>query len=60
MWKDDEIWLPLLLAGKRFDAKFLFRGHDVILSHHVEEVSSLPLDAETAMLVSEVQTAISV
>lgn len=38
MWLDDAHWLPLLLAGKRFVARFLFRGHTEILEHDVREL----------------------
>jgi 8-oxo-dGTP diphosphatase len=30
MWADDRIWLPLLLAGKRFRGRFLFRGDQML------------------------------
>jgi len=36
MWADDRIWLPLLLAGKRFDGRFLFDG-DEMLGYAVSE-----------------------
>lgn len=38
MWLDDRDWLPLLLAGKTFEAFFLFRGHESILERRVAEV----------------------
>jgi 8-oxo-dGTP diphosphatase len=36
MWADDRLWLPLLLAGKRFDGRFLFDG-DAMLGYTVSE-----------------------
>ena len=36
MWADDRLWLPLLLAGKRFDGRFLFDG-DAMLGYAVSE-----------------------
>lgn len=35
MWLDDKYWLPHLLAGRTFVAKFVFRGHDVITSQFI-------------------------
>ncbi|RMH16580.1 MAG: 8-oxo-dGTP diphosphatase [Acidobacteria bacterium] len=35
MWADDRIWLPLLLAGRRFRGRFVFDG-DRMLDHHLE------------------------
>jgi 8-oxo-dGTP diphosphatase len=35
MWADDRLWLPLLLAGKRFCGRFVFRG-DAMLDHAIE------------------------
>jgi 8-oxo-dGTP diphosphatase/2-hydroxy-dATP diphosphatase len=35
MWLDDQYWLPLLLAGRTFVAKFVFRGQDVITSQFI-------------------------
>jgi 8-oxo-dGTP diphosphatase len=32
MWADDKIWLPLMLAGKNFQGRFLFDG-DAMLGH---------------------------
>ena len=35
MWADDRIWLPLMLAGRRFHGRFVFDG-DAMLDHEVE------------------------
>lgn len=35
MWADDALWLPMLLAGKRFDGRFVFDG-DTMLDHHIQ------------------------
>lgn len=35
MWADDRLWLPLLLAGKRFDGRFVFDG-DVMIDHVID------------------------
>jgi 8-oxo-dGTP diphosphatase len=35
MWADDRVWLPLLLAGRRFSGRFLFDG-DAMLGYDVE------------------------
>ena len=34
MWEDDRHWLPLLLAGRRFEARALFED-DALVSCHV-------------------------
>lgn len=34
MWTDDRMWLPLMLAGRRFDGRFVFDG-DAMLDHHL-------------------------
>ena len=34
MWADDRVWMPLLLAGKRFEGRFIFEG-DRMLDHEV-------------------------
>lgn len=36
MWPDDRHWLPLFLAGKKFQGKFIFEGHDRIIEHKLE------------------------
>ena len=38
MWPDDRHWFPLFLAGKNFNARFLFDGMDDILDAQIEEV----------------------
>jgi 8-oxo-dGTP diphosphatase len=35
MWADDRLWFPLMLAGTRFDGRFLFDG-DRMLGFEVE------------------------
>jgi 8-oxo-dGTP diphosphatase len=35
MWADDRLWVPLMLAGIRFDGRFLFDG-DRMLGHRIE------------------------
>jgi len=35
MWADDRLWVPLMLAGARFEGRFLFDG-DRMLGHHLE------------------------
>ncbi len=35
MWADDELWLPLLLNGRRFSGRFVFDG-DEMLDHLVD------------------------
>lgn len=30
MWADDRLWLPLMLAGKRFRGRFLFDGERMV------------------------------
>ncbi|XP_061605220.1 oxidized purine nucleoside triphosphate hydrolase [Phyllopteryx taeniolatus] len=41
MWPDDKIWFPLLLQKRKFVGYFHFQGHDVILSHKLNEVEQL-------------------
>jgi hypothetical protein len=35
MWADDALWLPWLLAGRRFAGRLLFDG-DAMLGHALE------------------------
>ena len=37
MWEDDRIWLPLLIAGARFDGRFIFDG-DSMVDHALEVI----------------------
>ena len=30
MWADDRVWMPLLLAGKKFSGRFLFEGDEML------------------------------
>ncbi|KAM4531438.1 oxidized purine nucleoside triphosphate hydrolase isoform 1-T1 [Odontesthes bonariensis] len=41
MWPDDIMWFPLMLQKKKFVGYFKFQGHDVILSHTLEEVQEV-------------------
>lgn len=41
MWADDIMWFPMLLQNKKFVGYFKFQGHDVILSHTLQEVQQL-------------------
>ncbi|CAG5897993.1 unnamed protein product, partial [Menidia menidia] len=41
MWPDDILWFPLMLQKKKFAGYFKFQGHDVILSHTLEEVQEV-------------------
>ncbi|MDR2849068.1 MAG: 8-oxo-dGTP diphosphatase [Verrucomicrobiota bacterium] len=34
MWSDDRLWIPLMLAGRGFDAQFVFAG-DLMLWHRL-------------------------
>lgn len=38
MWPDDRYWFPLFLSGKKFKGKFVFHGHDIILTHELNEL----------------------
>ena len=39
MWPDDIYWLPLVLAGKKIEADFMFGEGDSILEFYIEELS---------------------
>jgi 8-oxo-dGTP diphosphatase/2-hydroxy-dATP diphosphatase len=41
MWPDDEFWLPLFLAGKKFQGKFWFDENNEILKQELNEVGQL-------------------
>lgn len=38
MWQDDQYWMPLFLAGKKFRGRFIFDAADNILEKEVVEV----------------------
>ena len=38
MWADDPHWIPLLLAGKKFEGKFTFKDNDTLINHEVQEI----------------------
>jgi hypothetical protein len=38
MWADDKYWLPLFLAGKRFDGVFAFDDESSIIEYQLDEV----------------------
>lgn len=38
MWKDDPYWLPMLLAGKKFDGQFTFDDNDQIMNYQLKEI----------------------
>jgi 8-oxo-dGTP diphosphatase len=40
MWQDDRLWLPMLLAGRRFDGRFVFDG-DRMCWHEVRDEGAL-------------------
>lgn len=35
MWADDKHWLPLLLAGKRFEGKFWFKDEETLKNFEI-------------------------
>ncbi|MEK7729238.1 MAG: 8-oxo-dGTP diphosphatase [candidate division KSB1 bacterium] len=39
MWADDRLWIPLMLAGKKFEGRFLF-DEDAMLGHELKIGSS--------------------
>ncbi|MEI7451725.1 MAG: 8-oxo-dGTP diphosphatase [Candidatus Falkowbacteria bacterium] len=41
MWPDDEYWLPLLLAGKKFTGKLLFADQNTVISQEFLEVEGI-------------------
>jgi 8-oxo-dGTP diphosphatase len=38
MWEDDPLWVPLLLAGKRFEGRFIF-DKELMLDHELNVLS---------------------
>ena len=41
MWPDDHLWFPYMFSNKIFEAYFLFKGMDVIVSHWIKEMKNL-------------------
>ncbi|RUS76676.1 hypothetical protein EGW08_015566 [Elysia chlorotica] len=41
MWPDDHLWFPYMFNNKLFEAYFLFKGMDIIVSHWIKEVDNL-------------------
>jgi ADP-ribose pyrophosphatase YjhB (NUDIX family) len=41
MWADDKYWLPLMLAGKKFEGNFVFDKNGGIYLHKLNEVDDL-------------------
>lgn len=41
MWMDDKLWLPLLIAGKKFKGTFRFKDNDTMLDYELSEVGEL-------------------
>lgn len=41
MWADDKLWMPLLLAGKKFKGTFRFKDYKTILSYDLVEVEEI-------------------
>ena len=50
MWADDERWYPTMLADKRFEAYYLFQGHDKIVK---ERLRVLKADEDNSHLQSD-------
>jgi ADP-ribose pyrophosphatase YjhB (NUDIX family) len=40
MWVDNEVWLPIVLSGKRLIASFMFDENEKIIDQIIEEVDS--------------------
>ncbi len=38
MWADDKYWIPMFLAGKKFEGNFLFGGNGEIKKYNISEV----------------------
>jgi 8-oxo-dGTP diphosphatase/2-hydroxy-dATP diphosphatase len=41
MWKDDPLWMPLLLEDRKFRGRFVFGENEEILEHELKEVENL-------------------
>jgi 8-oxo-dGTP diphosphatase len=42
MWEDDPLWIPLMLEGKGFQARFLFDGDTMVDWDVLELAEPLP------------------
>ena len=40
MWPDDILWYDLLFKRQKFEAYFLFEGHDVILKNEIKKIEN--------------------
>ncbi len=47
MWEDDDLWLPLVIEGRRFSGRFVF-DDDVMLDHALEVVDAPQAGTRTA------------
>ena len=41
MWKDDEIWLPIVARDACIQGRALFEGTEKLLAHDIAEVAAL-------------------
>lgn len=48
MWSDDPLWIPYLLAGLRFDGRYVFDGRDM-LDHRVELLAAEAPDGDVGV-----------
>lgn len=39
MWPDDPYWIPLLLDGKKFGGKTMFKDQNTILENNIKEIN---------------------
>lgn len=45
MWADDRLWIPLMLAGRPFDGRFIFDGDSMLDHELIDEDPARPLFA---------------
>jgi 8-oxo-dGTP diphosphatase len=48
MWKDDELWLPWMFAGRKFAGRFVFED-DAMLAWHLEERAEVSFELSAAV-----------
>lgn len=41
MWLDDIYWWPYMIEKKKFQAYFLYKGYETILSYKIDELRNL-------------------